>query len=137
MTDRPDDGPPSATPGAPPHVLVVDDNEAHVEIIRRELEDDGLPVRITVARTLARCRDLIRRDPPALALIDLNLPDGLATDLLPRDDGEAEFPIVIMTAAGSEAMAAGAIRAGAHDYICKSPQAFAGIARTVHAALRE
>jgi PAS domain S-box-containing protein len=118
-------------------VLVVDDNAAHTHILVRELEASGHNMRAVTAASLAEAKQRIAQDPPAVAVVDLNLPDGLATELLTSPAEDGPFPIIIMTAAGSEEMAATAIRAGAHDYLVKSPQAFAGIGRTVRTVLRE
>ncbi len=137
MSDRPG-GITAPTPSTPrPYVLVVDDNAAHTHILVRELEASGHSMQAATAANLAEARRLIAHAPPAVAIIDLNLPDGLATELLTSPAEEGAFPIIIMTAAGSEEMAAAAIRAGAHDYLVKSPQAFAGIGRTVRTVLRE
>jgi PAS domain S-box-containing protein len=137
MSDRPG-GITAPAPSTPrPYVLVVDDNAAHTHILVRELEASGHSMQAATAANLSEARQLIAHAPPAVAIVDLNLPDGLATELLTSPAEEGAFPIIIMTAAGSEEMAAAAIRAGAHDYLVKSPQAFAGIGRTVRTVLRE
>jgi signal transduction histidine kinase len=61
-------------------VLVVEDDFAMSELMRRLLEDVA-PV--AVARTLAQAREHIGRRPHALAILDLGLPDGSGIDLMP------------------------------------------------------
>jgi PAS domain S-box-containing protein len=60
-------------------VLVVEDDFAMGELLRRLLEDIA-PV--TVARTLAQGREQIARQQFALAILDIGLPDGSGTDLV-------------------------------------------------------
>ncbi|MCX6360236.1 MAG: response regulator [Armatimonadetes bacterium] len=137
MSDRPEGTVPSAPPESRISVLVVDDNAAHAHILVREIEGRGSAMRAVAAASLAQARAIIAQTPPSVAIVDLNLPDGLATELLTSPAEDGPFPVIIMTAAGSEEMAAAAIRAGAHDYLVKSPQVFADIGRTIRAALRE
>jgi CheY-like chemotaxis protein len=61
-------------------VLVVEDDFAMSELLRRLLEDMA-PV--TVARTLSQAREQITRHRCAIAILDLGLPDGSGADLLP------------------------------------------------------
>lgn len=60
----------------PQNILVVEDEAAHAEAIRRVLENSltESPVRITVVSTLAAYRHQIAILPPDIAIIDLNLP---------------------------------------------------------------
>jgi PAS domain S-box-containing protein len=61
-------------------VLVVEDDFAMSELLRRLLEDIA-PV--TVARTLAQARELVAQQRFALAILDIGLPDGSGADLIP------------------------------------------------------
>jgi signal transduction histidine kinase/CheY-like chemotaxis protein len=61
-------------------VLVVEDDFAMSELMRRLLEDVA-PV--AVARTMAQAREQVGRRPLALAILDLALPDGSGIDLMP------------------------------------------------------
>jgi len=70
-------------------------------------------------------------------LIDLNLPDGRATEILTCPAENGAFPVLIMTAHGNEEMAVTAMKAGALDYIVKSSETFVGMPQTVWRALRE
>ena len=118
-------------------ILLVDDEAAHAEAIRRALEDSPLQAAIRVVGTLAEYRQAVAGEPPAIALVDLNLPDGRAMELLGTPLQDAPFPILIMTSHGNEHTAVEALRAGALDYVVKSPEAFAGMPRSVERALRE
>jgi signal transduction histidine kinase/DNA-binding response OmpR family regulator len=126
-----------AIPG-PARVLVVDDEPAHVEAIRRAFREADPRIEVVVARTLAEGRGLAASRLPDIMLVDLNLPDGRAIDLLDAA-GAAPVgpPLLVMTSYGSEQTAVEALRAGAVDYVVKSPEAFAQMPRIVARALRE
>src|SRR6185369_277950 len=74
---------------------------------------------------------------PALILADLNLADGKAFELLSYPDDQPGLPVLVMTSHGDEQTAVRAMRAGALDYLVKSPEAFAGLPHAIERALRE
>jgi two-component system sensor histidine kinase HydH len=117
-----------------PRLLLVEDEEAHAELVRRAFEDQA---EVAVASSLVKARDLLETDerPFDLVLTDLRLPDGLGTSLL--DAEAAKVPIVIMTSQGDERAAVEAIKRGAYDYVVKSVVAFEEMPRTAERVLRE
>ncbi len=119
------------------HIVIVEDNVAHVEAIRRAFEDDGIPVDIHTTATLREYRAYIAENSPDIALIDLNLPDGCAVEILSYPPEDAPFPILIMTAFGSQSVVVKVMKAGALDYIVKSPEVFTAIPHSVERILRE
>ncbi len=128
-------------------VVIVDDEPAHAEAIRRALQDTPLEgvlgmgtggeAEIRVAGTLREYRELVADRSPDIALLDFNLPDGRAIEALTAPPEAGVFPIVIMTSYGNEQTAVEAMKAGALDYVVKSPEAFAAMPHTVERALRE
>ncbi len=124
--------------GQPARVLVVDNEAADVEAIRRAFLDAGFPVEFRVARTLRECREIAAARPPDIALVDLNLPDGRAVDLFAAAPGKPlPFPVLVMTRHGDERTAVEALKAGALDFVVKSVEAFSQMPRTATGALRE
>jgi signal transduction histidine kinase len=123
--------------GANLNIVLADDEAAHVEAIRRALEDSSLGFEIRVVGTLAEFRAAVAARPPGIALVDLNLPDGRAVELLSTPLQDAPFPILIMTSHGNEQTAVEALKAGALDYVVKSAESFAGMPRALARALRE
>jgi len=119
------------------NVLLVEDEEAHAEAIRRTLAGSALKVAIRIVGTLGEFRAAVADQPPHIALVDLNLPDGRAVELLSTPLQDAPFPILIMTSHGNETTAVEALKSGALDYVVKSPEAFAGMPRSIARALRE
>ncbi|HEV8217040.1 MAG TPA: response regulator [Gemmatimonadaceae bacterium] len=57
-----------------PHVLIVEDNQLVIDALRVLFESAGR--RVSGARSIAEAVRSIALDPPALALLDLRLPDG-------------------------------------------------------------
>jgi len=119
------------------NIVLADDEAAHVEAIRRALEDSALGFEIRVVGTLAEFRAAVAARSPQIALVDLNLPDGRAVELLSTPLQDAPFPILIMTSHGNEQTAVEALKAGALDYVVKSAESFAGMPRSLARALRE
>jgi signal transduction histidine kinase len=122
---------------APGRILVVEDDAAHAEAIRRSLEaaDPGTKVRLVAS--LQEYRREVAASPPDLVLVDLNLPDGKAMEILTFPAEAGPFPILVMTSFGTEQIAVKALKAGALDYVVKSPEAFAVMPRVVARARRE
>ena len=118
-------------------LLIVEDDAGHAEAIRRAFKAANTGVVIQIAGTLGEYRQIAASDPPNIVLMDLNLPDGRAVEQLTYPPENGVFPIIIMTACGNEQMAVEAMKAGAIDYMVKSPEAFTAMPRAVDRALRE
>ena len=119
-------------------VLLVEDDEAHAELIRRAFEPRAELMKLTVANSLRQAKEqLAKPDLPDLALIDLVLPDGKGIELLPALGEESRYPIVIMTSHGDEEVAVEAMKAGALNYVVKSGETLANMPQIVEGALRE
>ena len=126
----------------PRNLIIVDDEKPHAEAIRRILEEEcrrgGCPApRITTVATLGQYREALRAGHPDLALMDLNLPDGRAFEVLPPSVEAGPFPILVMTSYGSERTAVEVLKSGALDYVVKSPESFAAMPGIMRRALRE
>ncbi len=119
----------------PPHILLVEDSEMHAELIREALEAWRSDARISLAASLAEARAILTDTIPDIALIDLMLPDGRGTELLPADRERAAFPCVLLTASGDEHSAVEAMKAGALDYLVKSPATLAELPHVVERTL--
>ena len=102
----------------PPRILVIDDEEAARYGIRRALGNQGYE--LEEAPDGVAALDRIARFEPDVIVSDINMPgmDGLT--LLRELNRQQEPPLVVLiTAYGSEAVAAEALRAGAYDYLAK------------------
>ena len=124
--------------GKPPlRLLLVEDEPAHAAAIQHAFEIGGAEIQIEVVGTLEDFRRRSTDHTPDLALLDLNLPDGKAVDILTTPPEDGPFPVIVMTSYGSEQVAVQAIKSGALDYVVKSPESFAEMPHTVARALRE
>ena len=93
-------------------ILLVEDNEDDILLMRRALDRQGVPVRVVVARDGAEALHILRHGPPAaerdpghglerlpeLVLLDINLPKLSGLDVLERirDDALTRLLRVVM-----------------------------------------
>ena len=118
-------------------VLIVEDEQSHAAMIKHHLKAHSPMIDVAIANSLRQCVEEIEACCPDILLLDLNLPDGMAIDYLNEGKNQRPYPVLIMSAQGSEELAVAALKAGALDYVVKSPEAFAAIARVVERSLRE
>jgi len=117
-------------------ILVVDDEEDILELVRYNLSREGYQVTGTLTGEDALRK--VRSDSFDLIVLDLMLPgiDGLAfTRTLKNDARLRSIPIIMLTAKGEEADIVTGLELGADDYITKPFSPKVMIAR-VRAALR-
>ena len=117
------------------HILLIEDEGDHADLIQRALANAAPPYKISLAQNLAEARALATQNLPDLALVDYRLPDGSGYEFV----GWAadRFPVILLTAFGNERTAVEAIKAGALDYVIKSPEMFADVAHLVERSLRD
>ena len=117
-------------------ILVVDDEEDILELVRYNLSREGY--KVTGSLTGEEALRKVRSDRFDLIVLDLMLPgmDGLAfTKTLKNDSRLRGIPIIMLTAKGEEADIVTGLELGADDYISKPFSPRVMIAR-VRAALR-
>lgn len=101
-------------------VLVVDDEEDILELVRYNLVRGGFDV--TCVTTGEEALKKARSSIPDLILLDLMLPgvDGFEVyNILKREQKTAHVPIVMLTAKGEEEDIVAGLELGADDYITK------------------
>ena len=108
-------------PTLPAPVLVVEDEPLLQQRLRGVLQTLGYtPDALVFATTLAEPRACLAEQPMALALVDLQLPDGDGRELIAQlradDPG---LGILVVSAWSSEEAILGALRAGATGYVLK------------------
>lgn len=102
-----------------PTVLVVDDGKVDQRLAGRLLKDQ-LQVSVEYADNGRQALDLITKRVPAAVVTDMKMPimDGLElVEAIRRD--HATLPVIVMTAVGSEELAAEALHKGATSYVPK------------------
>ena len=103
-----------------PVILVVEDNERNLKLLRDVLEYGGYDVR--AARTAEDGITLAVDEPPDLVLMDLQLPgiDGVeALRRLRESPRTADIPVVAVTAQAMKQDRERALRAGFDGYVEK------------------
>jgi two-component system, cell cycle response regulator DivK len=104
-----------------PTILVVEDNSKNMTLARDVLSHDGYAV--IEATTAERGLELAREQPPALILLDIQLPDGMdgleAVKLLKHDQRTAAIPVVAVTAFAMRDDRQRALDAGFDGYLEK------------------
>lgn len=102
------------------NILVVDDEEDVVELVRYNLEKEGYEV--YSAGTGEDAFDKARSKLPDLVVLDLMLPgiDGLEVcRKLKSDSRTRHIPVIMLTAKGEEADIVSGLELGAEDYVTK------------------
>jgi CheY-like chemotaxis protein len=133
--------------GAPPAVLLVEDNPADVTITRRALKEIGLPVELVVMRDGREALGYLLRQGehasapgwhfPDLVLLDLNLPGMSGRELLERIRATPVLrlvPVLVLTTSGRADDVAQMYAAGANTYIEKPQEfeRFVQVLRAIH-----
>jgi len=119
------------------HILIVEDDADHLELIRYAFASNGNKFHLTSTGTLAGMRKILNEITPDLMLADYRLPDGESIGFLPGSPDKLVFPIAIMISQGDERIAAAVIKAGAIDYIVKSVETFTNMPQIVDGILRK
>jgi signal transduction histidine kinase len=117
-------------------VLIVEDNSADAELVRRELRRSGFQVMSQEVQTADQFRRALRESPPNVVLADYNLGQwrGMETLDIMREEG-VEAPLILVSGALGDVTAVECIKNGATDYVLKD-----GLARlpiSIRRALQE
>jgi two-component system phosphate regulon response regulator PhoB len=120
------------------NILIVDDEEDVLELLRYNLSKEGYGIETASSGEEALTK--ARAKPPDLIVLDLMLPgvDGLEVcKRLKSEDKTEQIPIVMLTAKGEESDIVTGLELGADDYVTKpfSPKVLiARIRRILHRA---
>jgi DNA-binding NtrC family response regulator len=102
----------------PPHVLIIDDQEAIRSFLTAALGAQGY--RVSGAATAADGLAAVQRERPDLVLLDLRLPDRSGLDLLAQLRQEfGDLPVVVLTSYGRTEAVVEAMRLQALDFVTK------------------
>jgi two-component system alkaline phosphatase synthesis response regulator PhoP len=116
-------------------ILIVEDHPTMREAMRLVLEGEGFA--IAEAADGPSALEAIRRDPPALVFLDMNIPGSSGAEVLRRvkeDPSTAGVRVIVVTADGEEGRA-GALSLGADEYFTK-PFSPISLLQTVERVLR-
>ena len=121
----------------PIKLMLVESEEADAQAFRDAFSGLTDRVQLTMAVGLGEARGQLRDWQPDIVVTSLELPDGKGTDLLVAQTEPLSFPVVVISEKGMAQDAVKAMKAGALDYVVKSPGAFAEMPRIVNRALHE
>jgi len=115
-------------------VLVVEDEEDIMEVIRFNLEKEGYEVHQALSGEKAL--QVIENNLPSLILLDLMLPGINGLDLcriFKQNDRTKAIPVIMLTAKSEDADIVAGLEMGAEDYITKpfSPRVLVARVRTI------
>lgn len=101
-------------------ILLVDDNEITLKLIKRYLEDCEYDV--FVAGDGEECLSMVRDNPPDIILLDVMMPklDGYGTiKILKSNEDTKDIPVIIVTALNDVVNQVKSIKSGADDFLSK------------------
>jgi DNA-binding response OmpR family regulator len=113
------------TENGQPTVLIADDEEDILRLVRFGLERDGY--RVLIASDGADALERAQAKPPSLCVLDVMMPKLSGLEVLARlrdDPRTARVRVILLTARGREADVDRGFALGADDYVIKpfSPQ---------------
>src|SRR6185369_7632662 len=117
-------------------ILIVEDENDVVTLLKYNLEKEGFKVAATADGTLALAQ--MRRETPDIVILDLMLPGMSGLEVcrqLRRTDAFSRIPILIISAKGEEADRVVGLEMGADDYVTK-PFSVREVVARVRALLR-
>jgi diguanylate cyclase (GGDEF)-like protein len=118
-------------------LLLIEDNPDHAELAKRALQQSNLDIKLFVVNSITEALSWLTTNAPEIIIADLCLPDGVATELLTGDINSMPYPLVVISSQGDEKKAVESLKAGALDYVVKSPQFFIELPQVVLRAMRE
>ncbi len=98
-------------------ILVVDDEPEIAQLVALYLQNDGFSVQ--TAATAGEALALIEQEEPALALLDVMLPDMSGFELCRKLREKYLFPVIMLTARVEDADKITGLTLGADDYVTK------------------
>lgn len=102
-------------------ILLVEDNDTHALVVRRQLEKTGHPIALRITQSLAETLEHLADRRPHVILLDLGLPDSQITETLPCViKAFPDIPVVALTSLNDLEFAATAVQQGAQDYLVKT-----------------
>jgi hypothetical protein len=122
----------------PIHILHIDEDHLYRKMVRHVLEKEGGAFRVSKAASKSEFEAWLAKGNYDLVLTDFNifgLEGSQVFDAVRCVDPQT--PVVIVTDAGSEAMAAEAIERGATDYVIKTPQYLRWLPHAIRAAVEQ
>jgi len=109
------------TRSEPIHVLLVEDNVDHAQLMEIILKKHEVKFNVSVARSGLECFEILKSEQPVnVVLLDYDLPMMSGLEILSEVKRlRQEIPVVLVTGKGDEKIAVKAMKQGAYDYLIK------------------
>ena len=102
------------------HVLLIEDNPGDADLIRLRLVEGKPNLDVACANRLSDGLESLAQQPPAVVLLDLNLPDSRGAETFRRVLNKAPgVPVVVLSGQDDEDLALKAVHQGVQDYLVK------------------
>ncbi|HUK25165.1 MAG TPA: hybrid sensor histidine kinase/response regulator [Terriglobales bacterium] len=102
------------------HVLLIEDNPGDADLIRLRLVESKSDVDVACVDRLSTGLEQMTEDPPAVVLLDLNLPDSRGAETFRNVLSKAPgVPVVVLSGQDDEELAVKAVHQGVQDYLVK------------------
>ena len=118
---------------SPASILVVDDEPQIRRVLRTTLSTHGYE--IAEAKTGEEALEWLRKQPPDLVLLDMNMPGMGGVEACREIRRASDAPIIMLTVRNAERDKVAALDAGADDYVVK-PFGIEELLARIRAALR-
>ena len=125
-------------------ILLIEDDRVDVMTVQRALRQNRIENPLCVARTATDALAMLRGDgvekiapPPALILLDLNLPKMSGIEFLKELRGDprlCDLPVIVLTSSNEPNDRAAAFKYEVEDYIVK-PHSFAEFSSAINTVL--
>ena len=104
----------------PTHVLLIEDSQGDADLVRLRLVETNSGLDVSCVDRLSTGLAALAVKPPAVVLLDLNLPDSHGADTFREVLHRApSVPVVVLSGRDDEELAITAIHQGAQDYLVK------------------
>ncbi len=102
------------------HILLIEDNPGDADLVRLRLVESQADIEVSCVDRLSDGLESLVENPPAVVLLDLNLPDSRGAEtfrsVLRKAPG---VPVLILSGQDDEALAVKAVHQGVQDYLVK------------------
>ena len=115
------------------HIIIIEDDRTLAEGLCRALGTDDISA--DACGTIGKARKLLEEKGYALAILDVNLPDGSGFDFLKELKNRWGIAVIFLTANDMETDIVAGLEAGAEDYMTK-PFSLAVLRARVNTQLR-
>jgi DNA-binding NtrC family response regulator len=104
----------------PMHVLLIEDSPRDAELVRMRLLEGNSDLEVSCADRLSTGLAALAVQPPAVVLLDLNLPDSQGAQTFRNVRNQAPgVPVVVLSGMDDEELAVQAVHEGVQDYLVK------------------